>query len=330
MPDTKMALAYAAEKTIAPLAAQVRKLTRQLDTLRQREISEAEAFTKAREDVVRWKSLAGGYLEDGPGGFARFQTGLKRAMAKEETSKESIQIFGHELVPGKARELEAARQKLANEFSALYATSKTACEARMAELLDAVIAERDGFVAAFEELRKTYGGSYSGPAPRVHHGRIDGVAKCGMGKPLALEFKAAPAAPATSPAAAANACPGRAESPPTPAREESVKGDTPCAALLAPEHEADAPDLLGAAALRARVLRRSTGDAGDAAPMPLEPIPESAPADLDADALPLDVDAPDEDPDPPDLDEAAAAEADAEAPPEVGEKENPKIVAESS
>jgi len=110
MPDLKMTLAFEAERTIAPLAAYVRKLTKQLDTLRQREISEAENLTKAVDDVVRWKGLAGEYLADGPGGFARFQTGLKRAMAKEETARESIQIFDRELVPNAQRELDTARK----------------------------------------------------------------------------------------------------------------------------------------------------------------------------------------------------------------------------
>ena len=305
-----------AEKKLRPLADQVRKLAKQLDTLRQREISETEGLVQACDNVARLKGLAGEYLEDGPGGFARFQTGLKRAMAKEETSAETVKILAGELVPAKKAELEAARGQLERAYRAFYRDQLPACESRMADLLAQVVTEHDDFILAFEQLREDFGTlSIDGPPPVAANSRLSVIDRYGMGGLPWITFlpppraAAAPDAPATMPAVPVLVPPAQAENPPTAEVGESVTGDGPRAAVLAPEHGADAN--------RARVLLRPpvAGDAGDVAPTPIEP-PQEAPADLDPDPLAVDAE--------------VNAELDAEAPPDAGGKENLKIVAEGT
>ena len=277
--DLKMSLAVAAETKLRPLAESVRRLVKQLDTLRQREISETEALVKAEEDVLRWKGLASDYLSDGPGAFNKFQTGLKRAIAREATLKETLVLFKRDLIPHATQELVDMREKLAQTFTNTVAAARAACEVSMAEKLGAIVAEHDNWLMAISELGKNFGTAYHGKPPVIYSSRLAEVKHTPSGRRW-LTFLRAPAAPApaasaTMPAAAVSAAPKAPESTPTGAREESVTSDAP----LPPE----APG--AAVANRARVLLRFTGDAGDVAPTPVEPMPDAAPADPDPDTL---------------------------------------------
>ena len=351
MPDIKMTLAYTAEKTIKPLADQVRKRARQLAELQKRAADEAEGHVKAVDDVTRWKGLAGEYLADSsPGSFDRYKTGLKRALAKEETARESVKIFAADLIPTARRELDTARTKLEQAFAALVVTARADYENRLTELLVAVVGEHDNWLAAISELAKGFGTSFHGEAPKVYHPRLGEVSHRLSGARW-MTLKTAPPIPAvaaaTSPAVPADACPGPQGIAPTPEVGESVTRDTPCAALLAPEAidaAAECPTRdaapLSAEANRARVLLRGFPmatetplDPAENPPALAENPPEATPVDPDAAAdVPTDLDplAVDSEVDAVLDAEAAAAEADAEAPPVAGEKENLKIVEEGT
>ncbi|MCX5653381.1 MAG: hypothetical protein NTY65_01850 [Planctomycetota bacterium] len=280
-----------AETKLRPLAAKVAELSRHLAELQKRAAGEVANLGTAEETLAQLKSAAGAYLTDSPGAFDRFKTNLKRTTARVETLRESIGIFTTELVPGKERELEAARATLERAYRAFYKSQLPACESRMADLLAQVVVEHDAFLSAFAELREDFRTiSIDGEPPRACHGRLSGIDRYGLGGLPWVTFTPPP--PATMPAAVVCDMPKAAESTRTGEVGESATGDAPCPC-------------------RARVLLRTPGDAGEVPPTPLEP-PQEAPADLDPpDTLPLD-----------------AAEAEAEAPPVDGEKENPGIAAE--
>jgi len=303
--DLKMSLAVEAEKTIRPLAKKAAALEKELAVLVKRAASEKDDFATAEETLAQLKSAAGAYLTDGPGAFDRFKTNLKRTTAKVENLRESILIFDRELVPAARLALDAAREKLAQTFAGTVAAARSDCEARMSELLAAVVASHDEFMAAISDLGKTYSTSYHGEPPKVYSPRLGEVSHRASGGRW-VTFKAAPAvaAPAaTSPAAAVLTPPEAISDAPTAALREPATGDGPRAAVIAPERADDGPAPLGAAA-----------------PTSLEPMPEAACLSATvtnkqkdvapAAPNPLDVDE-DEDLDPPDLDAAAAAEADA-------------------
>ena len=281
--DLKMTLAFAAEKSIRPLVDLVSKLARHLTEIQKRAADETENLTKARDDVARWKTLAGDYLGDSPGAFDRYKTSLKRALARLETAQEAVKIFASDLVPHATQELVEAREKLAQAFTTTCATARADCEASMAEKLGAIVAEYDAFMAAIADLGKTYGTSSRGEPPKIVHLRLHEIKRTMTGRHWATLTRApaapAPAASATMPAAAGIDVPEAVESTRTPEVGESVTGGGPLPPEAAAERPTEAADPLGA---RARVLRRSTG---------VELPPQDTSTDLDPYPLSLDPDA---------------------------------------
>jgi hypothetical protein len=253
---------------------------------------------------------------------------------------------------------------LEREFAALAASARSDCENRLTELLGAVIAEHDEFMAAISELGRTFGTVFRGEPPKVYHGRVAEVKHTVMRRwvtfkaaPPISAAQAAPVAPdtpATLPAVPVPTQPTCVESPPTGEKALGVESTSPRAAMIAPEHCAAAAECpTGAAAPlspdanRARVLLRRSPTATETppdpadespAPTPLEPIPaavcaeaavtgtrgEGAPVENPPEAAPTDLDPDTPAPDPLPLD------VEAEAPPVAGEKENPGIVAEGT
>ncbi|MCX5653711.1 MAG: hypothetical protein NTY65_03550 [Planctomycetota bacterium] len=325
--DLKMSLAVAAETKLRPLTATVRKLTEQLAHLRQRLETERGNVGNREADLESLKAAGGEYLTQND--FASFRVRLKRLTADLAASKEAVVLFETDLIPRTEKGLQEAREKLAQTFTTTCADARVACEARMTDLLSAVVAEHDAFLAAILDLAATYGTAYHGKPPVAYSSRLGEVKHTMTGRWWMTFTKCPPAvaaAAATTPAVVVFACPASVESTATPSLGESATSDAPRAVALAPERTDDGPAPLAAAAARARVLRRCAV-ATETPPDPAENPPETPPVDLA-----LDTPAPDADEDeaPPDLDEAAAAEAEAEAPPVDGEKENPKIVPESS
>jgi hypothetical protein len=302
--DLKMTLAVAAEKKVKPLADQVRRLTKQLDTLRQREISETEAFTKAVDDVARWKSAAGNYLSEGPGAFGKFQTGLKRALGCEETLKETLVLFKRDLIPHAEQELLAAREKLAQVFTSTVASARSDCEVELSRLMDGVVACHDDFLTAIRELGATFGTASCGEPPKIYCERLGEIPYVLIGrrwlklKAPPIPGPAAPVAPAPCLAAVVLDVPKAAEHCSTVA-ECSTRDATP----LTPD------------ARRAQVLLRRSPPATET-PLdvpPVEPMPEATPVDPgppDPDPLPPDTPGPD--PLPLDVDAEAPSEAEKE------------------
>jgi len=233
-------------ETLVPLAdaalrgpaEKVQKLARRLAEIKKRADAEAEELVKAEEDLSRVKALAGDYLADGSNAFDRYKTRLKKALARLETAVESTRIFERELVPGAKRDLEAAHLALSAAAAVFYAASKATCEAEMAEALGLAVAAHDDFLAAFQELSRTFGCSFpSGrAAPAAYSGRLHEVRHTMTGRrwltftrapAVAVPAAPAPAASATGPTAAIPVAPARTESAPTPEVGESATGGGP-------------------------------------------------------------------------------------------------------
>jgi len=311
--DLKMTLAFAAEKSIRPLVDLVSKLARHLTEIQKRAADETENLTKARDDVARWKTLAGDYLGDSPGAFDRYKTSLKRALARLETAQEAVKIFASDLVPHATQELVEAREKLAQAFTTTCATARADCEASMAEKLGAIVAEYDAFMAAIADLGKDFGTAYHGKPPVIYSPRLDEVRHTLTGRRWltflhapAVAVPAAPVPAATGPAAAVPARPVSAESTATAAVGESATGGGPLPPEAAVVRQTEAADPLGA---RARVLLRSSATE----------TPEAAPADLDPYPLPPDPDTLALDgPDLTDADDQGAVDDDLDGPDDLG------------
>jgi len=281
MPDLKMALAIEAEAKLRPLADLVTKLTKQLAHLRHRLETERGNAEKRATDLESLKAASASYLTQND--FGKFRTRLKRITEDLAAARESVALFETDLLPRTERGLQAAREKLAQTFAGTVAAAKSDCEARMTDLLSAVVAEHDAFLDAISDLGKTYNTVYQGKGPVGYSSRLGDVKHTMSGRWwLTLLRPPAPAAAAaTMPAVPANAAATLAESPPMAEVEESATGDGP----LPPDNALDVQDDAPAATLEAPVVSKVKTD-------PLDVPPAVAPA-------------------PPDLDAAAAAEADA-------------------
>jgi len=151
-----------AECQIAPLARNVEALTKQLAELRKRLANEQEHLAQHEREADKLKSLAGASLSGDTNGFEKFKVALRKKTALIVTSREVVDILGREVLPNVERELAEAKCALQTGLLDFAATCRPVCEAKMAELIGAVLAERDSFMAAFSQIFADFGGDFQG------------------------------------------------------------------------------------------------------------------------------------------------------------------------
>jgi hypothetical protein len=341
-----------ATKTVAGLGETVAEREKQVASIEDRIKYEHEDVDRRAENLARFKEAAGAQVARGTSQYREWQHRFGRLSADLATARAALALLESDIAPATKAALAVARKSLSQALTALCLAGRPRCEARMAELLDVVIAEHDEFYWACDRLHRDYGQTLTWPefdlGAVAEHPRLGCVAKRTLVSPAPyLAFTRPPAPPVAqtektppeptpAPVAPPPQCPGvpadaaatPVESTPTAQVGETVKGDGP--------KPPEGPCLLP----------------GDVAPTPAEPMPE-APADLDApqdaetpqeaaqdapgdtrtpalDTEATDKQAPDAadqgDPDT-DLDAQDNADAEAEGPPAAG-KENPGIAAD--
>jgi hypothetical protein len=150
-----------------------------------------------------------------------------------DAAEEGARLLTGELLPAAEREFLAAFHARNTAFMAFYVQSRAACERRMAELLNQVVAERDRFMAAFDQFGKDYGTSLNSAFlrpddPKAAHNRLGRIEHHISGSPD-LEFTPPPA-PALAPLPVLPVSPPADVAPASPAPENAVPVDaTPAA-----------------------------------------------------------------------------------------------------
>lgn len=245
---------------LRPLANKVARIKEHMAGIRRRAASERENILYLENRLAALKGEAGERLTSSAQCYQRFKTEIRELAARLDAARESVRLFEGDVLPGKARELEVAQKVLADAGVLFHAAALPACENRMRELLEQVVAEYDGFNAAFAELRHTYGTSFVAPfeqgTPRAAHPRIDGTSQLARG-PMWVTFS--PPAPASAPEAATDvqACAGGPAAaavdglnvapdaqdalPDAAAAAQDAPGPTPAPALDTQDAEAPAP-----------------------------------------------------------------------------------------
>ena len=309
----------AESKALPALAERVRKLQKQRAAVLDRLQNERENLARTEEHIASFKGQAAEKLARGTSAYQEFQGRLRRLKLEAETAKEALALLDAETRPAVEKELWETRGKLSQALDALCLAARPAAEARMAELVDAVVAEHDAFLAACASLHLDHGCVFVPPSfdpgPTATHPRLARCVKRTLtASAKSLSFVPPPATPA--PQAAPVDAGDRQTAPGTTPTTTPDTGAVPDAAPTAvPGPETSAQDASG----------RTISDGAEALPYPAEsfekkatfltgePAPD-APPDLDAQDCAA-VDAEDQ------------AGLDAEAPPDAGEK-NPGIAAE--
>jgi hypothetical protein len=218
-----------AEKKIGPLAVHLAKLVKNLAGIRHRAADEDEKTVRLVEDVARLEAAAAEALGGSTNDCERFKTSIKKLTVRLATSREVVELF-KKIIPPAQREIDEARKKLTDTFTALAVAARAGCEVEMSRLLDAVVNEHDGFMRVVAELGRDFGTAYHGKPPVVCSCRLAEVKHNTTGRWLTLlraPAVPAPAASATGPTAAIPVAPARTESAPTPEVGESATGGGP-------------------------------------------------------------------------------------------------------
>jgi hypothetical protein len=137
------------------------------------------------ERLEALKGLAGERLTDSQNSHASFLVAFKRMTANLAAAKEAVALFETELIPASERGLVEARARLQAGFLDFAAAQRPTCEAKMADLVGAVLAERDTFMAALDGLAADFGATFSGNARTYPDGvcyRPDTGPYCGAGR----------------------------------------------------------------------------------------------------------------------------------------------------
>ena len=225
-----------AEKKIGPLAVHLAKLVKNLAGIRHRAAGEDEKVVRLVEDVARLEAAAAEALGGSTNDCERFKTSIKKLTVRLATSREVVELF-KKIIPPAQREIDEARKKLTDTFTALAVAVRAGCEVEMSRLLDAVVNEHDGFMRVVAELGRDFGTGSRADPPVAYCDRLDSVHHRTSGGRW-LVFKRAPV-PATRSPAAVFAAPEAIESPLTGEKALGVKetaplpSEAPAAALAA-------------------------------------------------------------------------------------------------
>ena len=288
----------AASKALPALAEKVRKLEKQRAAVLDRLQNERDDLDRAARNITAHKEVAGERLASSTSDYKAWQGKLRRLTLELETAREALALLEGETRPAVEKELWETRGKLSQALDALCLAARPAAEARMAELLGAVVSEHDEFLGGCARLFLDHGLVFTPPprysGPRCEHPRLDHIGKHRLTSAAPFLAFTVPPAPATpAPQAAPVDVPDRQAVPDStisapPDAGAALKED----AAASPGVETSAQDASGA----------TNGDGADALPYPPEDSEKKATrlptiltgdvagTDPDADTLPPGVD----------------------------------------
>ena len=153
-------------------------LKKQISGIKKRLESEEVNAGKLRKRIVELKVRAGESLSGGKGEYAKFQTSLRKRTQELEVVEQAIRTVRDEILPTKKENLTRASRTLSHGLLAFLKTQKGPADARLNQLLDAVVDERDSFVDSchhiFDDYDLSLGVGQAGDVfPAARHERID-------------------------------------------------------------------------------------------------------------------------------------------------------------
>ena len=190
----------AASKALPALAEKVRKLEKQRAAVLDRLQNERDDLDRAARNITAHKEVAGERLASSTSAYKEWQGKLRRLTLELETAREALALLEGETRPAVEKELWETREKLLQALRTLCLAARPSCEARMAELLNAVVAEHDSFLDACVRLHEDHGCAFTPPpryeGPRVEHARLDHIGKHRLTSPAPFLAFTPPPAPA--------------------------------------------------------------------------------------------------------------------------------------
>jgi len=249
-----------AAKTVEGLGATVRALEKQVASVEDRILFERGDVLRREENLAKFQDDAASKLTLSTSRYREWQNRFGRLTADLATARSALVLLETVIAP-KARLLrQEARGKLLEALAAVYRAGRPRCQARMAELLDAVVAEHDAFFAACKQLHRDYGLGFATPSfdpgIAVEHARFSRLGKHTLISPMHYLAFTDPPAPAEAPVAVQDAN-----------TEKEVQGATE-GEIVQPEPPGEAREAVGG------VLA------------PTKPEREAPPVDVDAQDVP--------------------------------------------
>ena len=236
-------------KAIPALAGKVRQLAKEVASIEDRIRYERDDVQRREENLATFRDEAAAKLATSTSRYIEWQNRFRRLTVDLAAARDGLALLETVIAPKTKLALQEARGKLAQLLAAACLSARPSCEARMAELLDAVVAEHDAFLAACASLHLDHGCVFVPPSfdpgPTATHPRLARCEKRTLtASAKSLSFVPAPATPA--PQAAPVDVPDRQaapESTPTPAPDAgaALKED----AAAAPGVETSAQDASG-------------------------------------------------------------------------------------
>ncbi|HLB73120.1 MAG TPA: hypothetical protein VJJ98_03795 [Sedimentisphaerales bacterium] len=167
-----------AEQTAKVFAQQFAETQKQIQQIKKRLVDEQDSAERVQTQIDKLKELSGASLIEGQNSYEKFKTSLRTRNTERDTAFEIIQTLRDEILPQKQEVLENEQRKLERALTDFCESKRPVCEQKMTELLDQVVAEKDAFLLAVEQLFSDYGllfkpGKSANIIPRPVHPRID-------------------------------------------------------------------------------------------------------------------------------------------------------------
>lgn len=200
-----------ASKTLKPLLVRMKTAEKQVAVVQDRVAGAKEEIARKTNALTTHRAAAGDRLIASSSAFSEWQGRLRRLQREHDTAQEALDLLERDLGPAASRGLAAAWKEVADALDALRIGAKAPCEARMDDLLAAVIAERDGYLSAWSQVYREFGVQFNrkkGGDPVATSTRLNDVTHFSGGK-VFLTFTDKPPVPAEA-AASAGAEPEKA------------------------------------------------------------------------------------------------------------------------
>lgn len=165
-----------AAKHIEGLGATVRALEKQVASVSDRILFERGDILRREGNLSRFQDTAAAKLETSTARYLEWQGRHRKLTVDLATARDGLALLETKILPKVKSDLAVARAKLSQALATLCLAGRAGCGARMAVLLDAVIAEHDEYFLACKQLHADYSLGYTTPGYDsgivVEHARI--------------------------------------------------------------------------------------------------------------------------------------------------------------
>jgi hypothetical protein len=150
-------LKLGADFEVSALFKSVLELRQQLPKIIQRRNDERNNIERLTERIEKLKRLSGESLTGELNSYEKFKTSLKKLNTELDAAQEAERLLSGDIIPKKQRQQETAEANLKIKLNVFLLRSRVIPDAKINQLLQDCIKERQDFLDAFTRIYSDYG-----------------------------------------------------------------------------------------------------------------------------------------------------------------------------